>query len=337
VANYKLKLACSSYPWTNAILDGQVKLDGVDLEIVKLKDIRSGFADMHYGKFDAGEFSTTELIYYHSRGQKDLVGIPIFPWRSFRHSFIFCNVASGVDGPKSLIGKKIGCSWIQTAAIWVRGTLAEEYGLAAKDVNWHIYGVHHWDEEGDREHVQPRDGSVIRWEETKGQNGYALVDQHLVEGKINAAIFPRPLPSILRGDQRVRRLFESFREVEADYFKKTRIFPIMHTLVLKRSLIERHPDLPKKLFDLFCESKRLGHKAMRGHWRADMQDLVWRESYFTEESALFGGDPWAYGLKKNEHVIRKLMDYCYQQGVAAVKIEPKDLFVPATLQLEDSV
>lgn len=330
--NYRIKLACTEYHRTSAILNGRLKLDGVDLDLVEMRDVATGFTDVFRGEFDVGEYSTTELIFYLSRNRGDLIGIPIFPRRSFRHSFIFYNATSNINGPQSLKGKRVGCGWVQTADVWVRGILSEEYGLAPKDVAWHGYAVHHWDEDNDTDQIQPRDGSVIRWVDTKGQNRYLLTDQDLLEGKIDALVFPRPPISVQQGDKRVKRLFDNYREVELAYYKKTRIFPIMHTMVMKRSVAERHPDLPGRLFKLFCEAERIGRESTKSHWKAD---LAWKDYYLEEEEKIFGGNPWAHGLKNNEHVLEKLISYCYDQGVADIKLSPKDLFVPSTWELTD--
>ncbi len=333
MANLGIKLACVRNDRTSAILDGRVKLDGVELMPVEVHDVVRGFTDVHRGEFDVGEYSTTELIYFCSRNKSDLVGIPVFPLRSFRHSFIFYNTAANISGPESLKGKTIGFGeWVQTAAVWVRGILAEEYGLVPAEMTYRSPAIHHWGSLEDKDEITPRDGSVIEWVDAEGQNRYEFTDRQLLERKTDALVFPRAPASMLRGDKRVKRLFENYREVERAYFQKTKIFPIMHTLVMKRSLAEKHPDLPAKLFKLFCQAKKIGRESTKSEWRVD---LVWKSAYLEEEEQLFGGDPWAYGLKQNEHVLEKLLSYCYAQGVAATKLGPKDLFVPGTWDLEE--
>lgn len=334
MANLRIKVACVRNDRTSAVLDGVVKLDGVEFDPVEFHDVVSGFTSVYRGEFDVGEFSTTELIYFCSRNKSDLVGIPVFPLRSFRHSYVFCNTAANISGPKSLSGKTIGFGeWVQTAAVWVRGILAEEYGLVPAEIIYRSPAIHHWGSFEDKDQITPRDGSVIDWVDALGQNRYEFTDRQLLEGKTDALVFPRAPASMLRGDKRVKRLFENYREVEAVYFQKTRIFPIMHTLVMKRSLAEKHPDLPAKLFKLFCQAKKIGRESAKSDRSGD---LVWKDYYLEEEKRLFGGDPWAYGLKQNEHVLEKLISYCYAQGIAAERVRPKDLFVPDTWELEDS-
>lgn len=333
MAKPRIKLACLKYDRTSAIFNGQVKLDGVELEVVEVRDVARGFTSMFRGEFDVGEFSTTELIFSRSRNKGDLIGIPVFPMRSFRHSFIFYNTAANISGPQSLKGKRIGFGeWIQTAAVWVRGILAEEYGLSPKDMTFQSCAVHHWGNLEEKDEIKPRDGSLIEWVDFQGESRYDLTNQALVEGKIDVLVFPRAPMSFLQRNPKIERLFKNHREVELAYFKKTRIFPIMHIVVMKRSLAEKHPDLPEKLFKLFSEAKKIGREGTRSDWRVD---LVWKSSYLEDEAEIFSGDPWAYGLKKNEHVLEKLISYCYNQGVAVAKVSPKDLFAPSTWELAD--
>ena len=140
---------------------------------------------------------------------------------------------------------------VQTAAIWIRGLLEDEYGVSPKETPWYAAGGHHWDDEDDQDEIQPRNGAVINWLETKKNTGVQMVNQALAEGTLDAVGSPLPPASFLRGDGRVRRVIENFYEAERAYYEKTRIFPIMHILALKKSLAEEHPDLPRKLFAFF--------------------------------------------------------------------------------------
>lgn len=334
MAGGKIKLACVRYDRTNAILDGRVKLDGFDLDVTEIHDVAQGFTRMYNGEFDVGEFSTTELIFFRSRAKDDFLGIPVFPWRMFRHGFVFYNAAAKISGPQDLKGKKVGFGeWIQTAAIWVRGILADEYGVPLKDVLPHSPAVHHWGDLEEKDEIKPKNGAVINWLVTDPQRRYELMDEYLLARKIDALVFPRAPESVLRGDPRVKRLFENYREEELGYFKKTRIFPIMHTVVVKRSVAEKYPDLPAKLFKFFCEAKKIGRQTMK---RDRGTSIVWKDAYVADEEKVFGGDPWTYGFKKNEHVLEKLISYCYDQGVAERLIQPKDLMLPSALEFAEA-
>ena len=162
-----------------------------------------------------------------------------------------------------------------------------------------------------------------------------FLDSALGEGKIDA-LGTTGLPnSFIKGHKSIKRLFENYRDEEMSYFKKTRIFPIMHILVARKSVVEQHPDLPRKLFQLFVESKRLALNKLK---KDVSLSIVWKNPYLDEEEKVFQGDPWAYGLNRNSHIIDKFLTYCYNQGVSARKMSPRDLFIPDTCDLtEESI
>jgi 4,5-dihydroxyphthalate decarboxylase len=272
-------------------------------------------------------------VFHVSRGNRDLVGIPVFPFRIFRHGFIFCKRASSINGPQELKGRKIGCpEWVQTASVWLRGLLAEEYGVTPRNCEYHTPAVHHWDEGDEATERKLPDGSVIHKLELGGKDDGEVLDSQLLEGRLDAVIGARPPESFLRGDPRVKRLIENYREVEAAYYKKTGIFPIMHVLVARKESVERDPDLPRKLFDLFVRARRMGSEQTR---KDSGLSIVWKESYQEEEQKIFQRDPYEYGLAKNRHVIESFLSYCYDQGVTRKKIEPKELFHQTTWDLEE--
>ena len=327
MANYKISLACLHYDRTDAILRQRIKPEGIDLQVVELNDVRDGFLRMFRGEFDVSEFSLAEYVYYLSRAKCQFVGIPVFLNRRFRHSYIFCNTSSNVIGPESLIGKRIGFwEWVQTASVWIRGTLVEEYGISPKGSTWCVGSVHHWEDE-ENEEIKPQSEFAIRWLEKDRSS----VEAALLEGEIDALVLPTIPKSFISGDKRLRRLFENYRAEERAYFEKTGIFPIMHLLVARKSVIEQHPELPEKLFKLFCDSKKWARERLR----LDRGRLVWAIDYRREEDEIFQGDPWQYGLKSSHHVIEKFLSYCYEQGVSDRKLHPRQLFAPSTWDLSE--
>jgi len=331
--SYRVTLACRNYDRTSAIIHGLVKAEGIDLQVFEIDSAPHMFTRMFRGEFDVSEFTLAELVYYTSIGKSSFIGIPVFPLRRFRHGFIFCNISSDIKGPESLQGKRIGfLKWVQTAAIWIRGLLVDEYDISPQNTSWYVASMHHWDDGDGDERVRPRDGSVINWLEGRGKDVDKIVEEALIDGKVDAFGTPQCPMSFIKGDKRVKRLFENYKEAEVSYYKKTRIFPIMHVLVTRKSLVEEHPDLPKKLFDLFLQSKRLGEERIRTDTRSS---LIWTNQYIAEEQELFQGDPWAYGLEKNHHVISKFLSYCYEQGVSDRKMSPKELFAPSTWDLTE--
>ena len=327
----KIRFATRAYDGTLPILRGQLRLSGFDLEITETEDVPGMFAGMFKGQYDVSEMSLGELIYYVSRGKADFIAIPVFPSRMFRHGFVFCRKASGIQKPAELSGKRIGfLRWVQTAGIWMRGMLTDEYGVSPTDSHWYIASMHHWDDADPGAAVEPRDGSVIHWIQNEGKNTSERACRALLDGEVDALGITESQLAIMLGNPRVKRLFENSREVEASYFRNTRILPIMHVLALRRELADKHPELPEQLFRLFSESKRWAQR-----WRRAIPSLVeaWPNYYLDEERKIFETDPWAYGLEANRHVLEKFLAYCYAQGISARPIPAEELFHSSTLTL----
>ena len=329
----RITLACRNYDGTNAILSGKVTVPGLDLDIRETQDVAAMFAGMFKGDFDVSEMSLGELVYYASREKVDFIGIPVFPSRVFRHGFILCRAAAGVRSPQELDGKSIGfVRWIQTAAIWMRGILTEEYGVSPERTRWYVASMHHWDDVDPDTVLNPRDGSTIRRIEAAGKNESERVGNALATEQIDAlGVTDREL-SVLRSNKSVRPLFENPAEVEAEYYRRTKILPIMHVVAVKKDLLKRDPELPHKLFELFSAAKKWARQ-----WKRSTPSLImaWPEKHLDEESRIFNGDPWAYGLEDNRHVIEKFLTYCYGQGVSGRKISAEELFVPSSWSLRE--
>ena len=329
----RIRLASRTYDGVLPILRGQMRLPGFELAISETEDVAGMFAGMFKGEYDISEMSLGELIYYTSRDQAAFVAIPVFPSRMFRHGFIFCRKASNIKSPAELNGRKVGfLRWVQTAAIWMRGMLIDEYGISAKETQWCVTSMHHWDDADPGATVVPRDGSAIQRIRSNGKNTSERACRALFDGEIDALGVTESQLATLQANNEVKRLFENCREVEANYFQKTKILPIMHVMALRRDLAERHPELPGELFRVFSASKRWAQR-----WRRAIPSLVeaWPTQNLDEEEKVFGTDPWAYGLEANRHVLNKFLSYCYAQGISARKIAPEELFHSSTVNLTE--
>jgi 4,5-dihydroxyphthalate decarboxylase len=320
MAKPSITLACRRSERTVAILDGSVKPSGIDLSALEVNDGQKLFSGMLKGEYDASEFSLAELVHQVSRNGTNILGIPIFPTRAFRHGFIFYNTRSGIKAPEDLNGKKIGFrQWVETASVWIRGILVDEYKVSSSGNMWYSVAMHHWEDSKDGDAISAG-RFPVRWIEKRGENPVQIAESALLDGRIDVlGMVPAPSSVALR-DERIRRLFRSYRDDEVAYFKKTRIFPIMHLVVARASVVERCPDLPKILFQLFVDSKRSNANTRSG------PGLVWQDWYVAEESKLFDGDPWTYGLAPNEHVLDKFLGYCHSQGISDRRLVPKNLF-----------
>jgi 4,5-dihydroxyphthalate decarboxylase len=329
----KIRLASRAYDGVLPVLRGQMKIPGFEFDITETEDVPGMFAGMFKGQFDVAEMSLGELIYYTSRNKADFIAVPVFPSRMFRHGFIFIRKDSAVDGPADLNGRKIGfLRWVQTAAIWMRGMLVDEYGVSAKNSEWYVAAMHHWDDQDPGATVEPRDGSVIRMIQNSGRSTTERACRALLDRQVDALGVTESQLVTLLADNSVRRLFENSREVEANYFHKTKILPIMHVLALQKRVVESHPDLPEKLFRLYADAKRWARR-----WRRGIPSLVeaWPNHYLAEEQKIFESDPWAYGLEANRHVLEKFLVYCDAQGITGRKLAAEEIFCPSTIKLAE--
>ena len=326
---YPLTLACRNYDRTGPVLRGDVAVAGVELRSTEMSNPGEIFTAFYNGEFDAAEMSLAEIVYYTSRGEADFIAIPVFPYRMFRHGYMFCDANAGFAGPEDLSGKRVAFPRVVfTAGVWMRGMLVDEYGLSPADTSWYYGSMHHWTAKPGEE-VAPRDGAVLRWVQERGGEAADAAKLALLEGEVDALCTTRTPPET---GGRVRRLIEDFPAAEAAYFGRTGIYPIMHTIAVHRSFAEAHPELPEALFRAFVEAKALATQRIE----ADASiSLVWKDRYLEHQHEVFGGDPWTYGLGKNRHVISKFLSYAYDQGVSAREMTPEELFAPSTLALTE--
>jgi 4,5-dihydroxyphthalate decarboxylase len=320
----RLRFATRPYDGVLPLLRGQVRVPGVELQTHEMLNVAM-FAGFMRGEYDVSEMSLAESVYAISRGQADFVGLPVFPSRYFRHSYWFYNVASGIADPSTIRGKRIGFQrWVQTAGVWMRGQLREECGVSPTVNKWYVASVHHWDG-GHAEELRPLDGSAIR---VLGA-GVTSENAHLalLDGRVDLMGTTEVHAPRLLADQRAKRLFPDYRRAEAEYFRKNGIFPIMHLVGMRAQLAARHPELPVQFCAAFGEAQAIARRqaaALPSH------SLAWHAAYLDEEAELLGEDPWRYGLEPNRHVLAKFIDYCLEQGIAARRIEPEDLFHAST-------
>jgi 4,5-dihydroxyphthalate decarboxylase len=257
----KIRLASRCYDGVLPILRGQMRIPGFDFDIIETEDVAGMFGGMFKGQYDVSEMSLGELVYYTSRNQANFVAVPVFPSRMFRHGFIFCRKASRIRSPAELSGRKLGfLRWVQTAAIWMRGMLVEEYGVSAKETRWYVAAMHHWDDADPGASVQPRDGSAIRWIQGPGKNASERACHALFDGELDAlGMTESQLPLLLPSDA-VKRLFENPREVEASYFARQKSCRSCTSWRCKRSWPKSVPTYRKNYF-AFTHSRSSGRSA----------------------------------------------------------------------------
>lgn len=321
-----LTLACWDYDRARALADGSVAADGIALNVLELPVEETFFRMLRHREFDAAEMSLSSYAVSLARGDSPFIAIPVFPSRLFRHNGIFIAAASGIREPKDLIGKRIGTPEYQlTAPVWIRGILADEYGVDPASCEYFTGG----EEDPGREEKVPLN-LPAKFRVRPIPPGKTL-SAMLADGEIDAIEAPR-VPSTFRTrPDRVKRLFENYIEVERAYFRKTRIFPIMHTVVLRRDLYRAHPWVAQSLAKAFAEAKRRAQENL-DVVAAIKTMLPWQIAYVEETKRELGDDWWPYGLEANRHVLDTFLRYHHEQGLSQRRLTPEELFAPETFE-----
>ena len=316
----RLNFACGLYDRLLPLYKGDVKPDGVDLEFLAIDDPRQIFDRMAKGDFDIAEMSSSEHLTRIANGNTSMVGIPVFPSRNFRHAFVFINKKSGIKSPKDLSGKRIGFSaYGQTAAVFIRGFLQHEYGVDFSAVKWiqgPMNGV------GGHPHL-PKLAKPI---DIELNNSDRTISQLLGDGELDA-VLGALVPDSFGKHPDVVRLFPDFRTEEKAYYKRTKIFPIMHLVAMKREIYEKDPSVAQSLFDALERSKHLADERMR-EVGALAYMLPWMADDIREMDEVFGGDAWPNGVDANRTVLDALATYMVEQGLLARKVSIEEMFVP---------
>ncbi len=321
----RLCLACSECDRTQALRDGSAGVEGVSLTCLGLP-VEEVFHRMaRFAEFDAAEMSLSSYVVSLDQG-RPFVAVPAFPSRMFRHSGIYVSARSGIREPADLAGRTVGVAEYQlTANVWIRGILAEHYGVPVASVTYRAGGLH---EPGRVEKLPLSLPGDIRIEPIP--EGRTLAEM-LVTGEIDALYTPRTPAPFAQGRPEVRRLFPDAAGEEARYFASTGVFPIMHTVVLRRALYEEHPWLARAFFKAFEQARR---RALDGiDETATLKYMVpWLHDEVARTRSLLGRDYWPYGVEPNRRVLETFLRYSSEQGLAGRLLSPDDLFARETLE-----
>jgi len=257
-----------------------------------------------------------------ARGDARYIGVPVFLSRAFRHSSIYVRADRSIDSPEELRGKRIGLpEYQQTAALWVRGFLADQHGIGAEEISWVTGGLHQ-PNPGDRIPLTlPPAISVVRSPDS--------LNALLARGDLDGVISPVPPRCFQEGSAPVRRLFENYHEAEIAYHRATGFFPIMHCLVIRKDLANDHPWLPKALLDGFTKAKSMALAELSSQGSPKVA-LPWLEWYQSLTRQHLGDDYWPYGLQPNYEELQAMLRYAHQDGLAKSPLKPEDLFHPST-------
>jgi 4,5-dihydroxyphthalate decarboxylase len=322
----KLTLACWDYDRTRPLADGRVQPEGIDLNYLNLHVEETFFRMLRHREFDAAEMSLSSYCMALARGDSRFIAIPVFPSRFFRHSCIFVSARSAIRGPEDLSGKRVGCPEYQmTAPVWIRGILQDEYGVDPASVSYFLGGE---EEPGRTEKLEL---DLPQRFDVKRIGARQTLSAMIAAGEIDA-LYTARIPSTFQTQPTaVRRLFENHVEVERAYYRKTRIFPIMHTVVLRRDIYDANPWIARALFKAFDEAKS---SVLENLYTTSALTtmLPWQIAQVEEVRREMGEDWWPYGFAPNRPVLDTFLRYHHEQGLSNRRLQPEDLFAPETLE-----
>jgi 4,5-dihydroxyphthalate decarboxylase len=327
VTQIPLTIACGDYDRTRAIKDGRVPVEGCAVTYLPMEPEEVFHRAFKFEEFDVCELSFSSYLRSIDSGNPVYLGIPAFVSRVFRHSGIYIRTDRGIKSPADLKGKTIGLPEYQiTAVVWQRGIMSDEYGVKPNDIHWRQGGQ----EQPGRTERTPL--APIPGLDLKPIPSEKTLAGMLASGELDALFTARAPSPFVNKAPNIGRLFPDYRNVEKAYYKKTGMFPIMHLIGIKRTLVEKHPWLPASLYKAFCESKVYAMKEVR-EINALPVTLPWLEAEALETMQLMGDDFWRYGVQENAKEIEAMTRYSYEQGLVKRKLSAEDLFAHSTIDV----
>jgi 4,5-dihydroxyphthalate decarboxylase len=322
MSELSLSFACWDYDRVKALREGRVRPEGIDLNCLALPVEETFYRQLRHREFDVSEMSLSSYLLTLEEPDPPFVALPVFPSRAFRHQSIYINARSGIEKPEDLAGKRVGTPEYQmTAGVWQRGILADEFGVPADSVSYWTGGM---EQSGRTEKIALDLPAGIRVEPiSPGRN----LSEMLAAGDLDA-VYSAGQPSCFGREPHIRHLFEDFKQVEQDYYRHTKIFPIMHTVVIKKAIYERHPWIARSLYKAFDESLRLAYEDLL-HRNALKVMLPWLHDHVRETLDVLGEGYWDYGLERNRHVLERFARYSCEQGLAKRVWTPEQIVLAA--------
>ncbi|MGH7905260.1 MAG: 4,5-dihydroxyphthalate decarboxylase [Candidatus Binataceae bacterium] len=320
----QLTIAISDYEHVRDLTFGLVQPEGIDLVRLNMPLEEIFWRFTRFREWDISEMSFANYTALISRGDDSMTAIPVFPSRAFRLSAVYLRRESGIAAPQELIGKRIGIpEWIETAGVYARGYLAHHCGVSLDRIEWYQGGLTHIGRE-EKMAFDPPPGVQIRRAERP-------LEEMLRAGEIEAIMTALEPSVFARGEEWVTR-FPNFQAAEEEYCLKTGIFPIMHLVVIRTEVLRSYPWVAMNMFTAFEEAKRRGLKRLF-EVTASRIPVAWSFLAGEKTRKFFTGEYWPYGIEPNRTTLEAFLQYAYEQGVAAKRLKPEDLFAKETLSL----
>lgn len=313
MAKLRLTIACDSYDYLYPLREGRIEVEGIDLNIVTVESGIRHQRMFQHGEYDACEFSMSSYLVARSQNIDWFEAIPFFTRRMFGHKFCFLRTDAEMRRPADLRGARIGLrSYENTLALMVKGMFMAHYDLPVDSVTWVCVN---------KELVGSKPGPKIKIEHL--DSGKTL-EGLLREGELQAEVEPDLPGGWLRGEGGVRRLFPDFETEEKAYYTKSKIFPIMHPIIIKKEILEKDPWVATSLYEAFKNSFRAYRQFMQQPHRLS---FAFARCYLEEEQAFFGRDPYVQGVALNRHDLETMIDFAEKQGMLERPLTVEELFV----------
>ena len=322
----RLSIAVGHYDRIRPLVDGEVQIEGVDPVYMTQDPEEIFFRAFRHADYDVCELSLSSYAVKIAAGNSPYLAIPVFPSRAFRHSAVYVRNDRGIETPHDLKGKRIGVPEYQlTANVWVRLFLEEDHDLKASDVTWVRGGYE------DPERVEKIGLNLPRGVVVEDAPPGKTISDLLASGEVDAVIGPRAPSCFVHGHPKVKYLFEDPQASAAQWYSRTKIFPIMHTLGVRKTLLEAHPWLASALMKGFGKAKDIA-LARLTDTSATKVTLPFVDSHLLAARLLMGYDFWSYGFEPNEPTIDKFLERHHLEGLSARRLRARDLFHPASLE-----
>jgi 4,5-dihydroxyphthalate decarboxylase len=314
-----LTMAVTYFDHISDLLRGRVRAEGIDLTALQLPVEEIFFRMHHFGEFDVSEFALGKYVSMVAAGAAPFRAIPVFPSRVFRQSAIFVRTDRGIREPKDFAGRKVGVpEWAQTACIYARGYLQHHWSLRLEDVRWVQAGVN---EAGRKEKVKLALPGGIQIEHVTDRS----LNEMILAGDIDAMISAREPDAFLAGDPRIARLWPETRALEEQYYRETGVHPIMHVIVIKNEVLDRHHWVATNLYKAFEQAKANTLRHIDSSNSSHIP-LAWAYQAVCEAKRVFGEDFWPYGVEANRRTLDTFLQYAFEQGVAQRRVAVEELF-----------
>ncbi|WP_043834942.1 hypothetical protein [Muricoccus aerilatus] len=320
--NIPITLALSEYDHVRDVLDGTVPVPGADLTVLRMPVEEIFYRFTFHREWDVSEMSFAKVVSLMSQGDDTLVAIPVFVSRMFRHSSFYVSADSELTDPSQLAGKRIGVpEWAQTAAIYSRGIIAHRYGVDLSSIEWFQAGVN---DPGRVEKVKLDLRGGLRLTPVKDRS----LSQMLLDGDLDVVLSARP-PAPFLENRGIRRLFADYQAEEERFLRDTGIFPIMHVVVIRREVYDRHRWLALNLMKAL-ETARDRSLARMADITLSYFPIPWIGERARAAREMIGGDGWPYGVEDNRATLDAFTTWAYEQGVCHRKLDPAEIFAPET-------